>query len=69
MTNFSGKFFLRKTYKQIFENIFFFQIFSDIGNPYAVEMRKDLSGYNNFTAPGVEMHCLYGYNVGDTVER
>lgn len=42
---------------------------SEIGNPNAVEMRKDLAPYDNFTAPGVEMHCLYGSNVGDTVER
>lgn len=41
----------------------------DIGNPNAVEMRKDLNEFWDFTAPGVEMHCLYGKNVGDTVER
>lgn len=28
-----------------------------------IEMRKDLAKYNNFTAPGVEMHCLLGENV------
>lgn len=32
-------------------------------------MRKDLAGYDNFTAPGVEMHCLYGKNTGDTVDE
>lgn len=42
---------------------------SDIGNPNAAEMRKDLQDSDNFTAPGVEMHCLYGKNTGDTVER
>lgn len=47
----------------------FHSIHSDIGNPNAVEMRKDLAAFNNFTAPGVEMHCLFGNNVGDTVER
>lgn len=43
--------------------------FSDIGNPNAVEMRKDLAAFENYTAPGVEMHCLFGKNSGDTVER
>lgn len=43
--------------------------YSDIGNPNAAEMRKDLAGYDNFTAPGVEMHCLYGKNTGDTVDE
>lgn len=32
-------------------------------------MRKDLAEFDNFTAPGVEMHCLYGSNIGDTVDR
>lgn len=32
-------------------------------------MRKDLAQFDNFTAPGVEMHCLFGKNVGDTVDR
>lgn len=31
-------------------------------------MRKDVVKYTDFTAPGVEVHCLYGSNV-DTVER
>lgn len=48
---------------------FFFFVNSDIGNPNAVEMRKDLVQYNNFTAPGVQMHCLFGENTGDTVDR
>lgn len=43
--------------------------YRDIGNPNAVEMRKDLAVFDNFTAPGVEMHCLYGHNVDDTVDR
>lgn len=32
-------------------------------------MRKDLASFDNHTAPGVEMHCLFGNNVGDTVDR
>lgn len=31
-------------------------------------MRKDLLPYNNFTAPGVEMHCLYGTNEKGVIE-
>lgn len=42
---------------------------SDINNPYIVEMKKDLAGYQNFSAPGVDVHCLYGHNIGDTVDR
>lgn len=42
---------------------------SDIGNPNAAEMRKDLAEFDNYTAPGVEMHCLYGKNTGDTVDE
>ncbi|XP_031619100.1 group XV phospholipase A2-like isoform X2 [Contarinia nasturtii] len=45
------------------------QFFYDIGLKNAVEMRKDLEPFDDFTAPGVEVHCLYGENVGDTVER
>lgn len=40
---------------------------SDIGETDIVEMRKDSSTYNNFTAPGVKMHCLFGTNI-DSVE-
>lgn len=32
-------------------------------------MRKDLADFDNFTAPGVEMHCLFGNNTGDTVDE
>lgn len=31
-------------------------------------MKKDLAGYHNFTAPGVTVHCLFGHNIGDTVD-
>lgn len=31
-------------------------------------MRKDLLPYNNFTAPGVDMHCLYGTNENGVIE-
>ncbi|XP_055309524.1 phospholipase A2 group XV-like [Sitodiplosis mosellana] len=41
----------------------------DISLPNAVEMRKDLALFENYTAPGAELHCLYGNNVGDTVDR
>lgn len=33
-----------------------------------VEMRKDLAIYQNFTAPGVKMHCLLGKDV-ETPEK
>lgn len=49
--------------------LFYLLICSDIGNPNAAEMRKDLADFDNYTAPGVEMHCLYGRNTGDTVEE
>ncbi|CAK9805558.1 Phospholipase A2 group XV [Anthophora quadrimaculata] len=41
----------------------------DIGVPNAWEFRKDNEKYQlDFTAPGVEVHCLYGNNV-DTVQK
>lgn len=49
--------------------MFFLNSNSEIGLPDAVEMRKDLAVFNNYTAPGVEMHCLFGNNTGDTVDR
>lgn len=48
--------------------LFYFSHFSDIDMPSIIEMRKDLEAYHAFTAPGVELHCLFGNNV-DTVER
>ncbi|EFN76868.1 group XV phospholipase A2 isoform X1 [Harpegnathos saltator] len=45
------------------------QYFIDIGVPNAWEFRKDNEKYQlDFTAPGVEVHCLYGSKV-DTVEK
>lgn len=31
-------------------------------------MKKDMAKYTDFTAPGVEVHCLYGSNI-ETVEK
>ncbi|XP_055295032.1 phospholipase A2 group XV-like [Sitodiplosis mosellana] len=44
------------------------EFFYDIGQPQMAEIRKDQSVYNNFTAPGVEIHCLFGANI-PTAER
>lgn len=45
------------------------QYFIDINVPNAWEFRKDNEKYQlNFTAPGVEVHCLYGNKV-QTVEK
>lgn len=41
----------------------------DIGESTVVEMKKDLLPYNNFTAPGVETHCLFGNVNGSVVGR
>ncbi|XP_057334018.1 phospholipase A2 group XV-like [Microplitis mediator] len=45
------------------------QFFLDINVPNGWEFRKDTEKFQtDFTAPGVEVHCLHGINVG-TVER
>lgn len=45
------------------------EYFADIGVPNAWEFRKDNEKYQlDFTAPGVEVHCLYGSKV-NTVEK
>ncbi|KAM0732660.1 Lysosomal phospholipase A and acyltransferase [Formica fusca] len=45
------------------------QYFIDIGIPNAWEFKKDNEKYQlDFTAPGVEVHCLYGSKV-QTVEK
>ncbi|KAJ6634693.1 Phospholipase A2 group XV [Pseudolycoriella hygida] len=44
------------------------EFFNAINNPYINDIRRDLSIFNNFSAPGVEVHCLYGKNMGDTAE-
>ncbi|XP_063993799.1 phospholipase A2 group XV-like [Diachasmimorpha longicaudata] len=45
------------------------QFFLDINVPDGWEFRKDTEQYQaDFTAPGVEIHCLHGAQV-DTVER
>ncbi|CAB3230343.1 unnamed protein product [Arctia plantaginis] len=47
----------------------FQKLFTDMELPNAWEMRKDTEKYTkDFSAPGVEVHCIYGYNVS-TVER
>lgn len=40
----------------------------DINVSNVVEMRKDLDTFQNFTAPGVELHCLFGSKL-DTPKR
>nr|XP_026489289.1 group XV phospholipase A2-like [Vanessa tameamea] len=45
------------------------KLFIDMELPNAWEMRRDTEEFSrDFSAPGVELHCLYGYNVS-TVER
>lgn len=45
------------------------QFFNDIDYPEGWEMKKDTEPHTlNFTAPGVEVHCLYGTGV-PTVEK
>lgn len=45
------------------------QFFIDLDYQVGWEMKKDTEHFmHDFTAPGVEIHCLYGVNV-DTVER
>ncbi|XP_046961873.1 phospholipase A2 group XV-like [Vanessa cardui] len=45
------------------------KLFTDMELPNAWEMRRDTEEFSrDFSAPGVELHCLYGYNVS-TVER
>ncbi|KPJ04760.1 Group XV phospholipase A2 [Papilio xuthus] len=47
----------------------FEKLFTDMELPTAWEMRKDTERYaRDVTAPGVELHCIYGYNL-TTVER
>ncbi|KOB75373.1 Group XV phospholipase A2 [Operophtera brumata] len=47
----------------------FEKLFNDMELPNAWEMRKDVEKYSqDFQAPGVEVHCIYGYNMS-TVER
>ncbi|XP_045511551.1 phospholipase A2 group XV-like [Colias croceus] len=45
------------------------RLFMDMDVPNAWEMRKDTEHLSrDFSAPGVELHCVYGYNIS-TVER
>ncbi|XP_030024885.2 phospholipase A2 group XV [Manduca sexta] len=47
----------------------FQKLFTDMELPTAWEMKKDTEQYmNDFSAPGVDVHCIYGYNIS-TVER
>lgn len=51
------------TYSQLSE------FFDDLGYPNGWEMRKDQQKFvEDFTAPNVEVHCLYGSQI-NTVER
>lgn len=51
------------------ELIIIFDYKRDINVPDGWEFRKDTEKYQkDFTAPGVEVHCLHGSNI-DTVER
>lgn len=44
-------------------------VFRGISFPDGWEMRKDTEKYQlKFKPPGVELHCLYGYNIS-TVEK
>lgn len=46
-----------------------FLFHSDMDYPVGWEMYKDVHPYvANFEAPGVELHCLYGYGI-PTVEK
>ncbi|XP_032529637.2 phospholipase A2 group XV-like [Danaus plexippus] len=45
------------------------KLFNDMELPNAWEMRRDTEKYSSdVAAPGVELHCIYGYNIS-TVER
>lgn len=44
------------------------EFFDDIDYSVGWEMRKDTMPFTDFTAPGVEVHCLYGEGF-PTVER
>ncbi|XP_065213421.1 phospholipase A2 group XV-like [Planococcus citri] len=45
------------------------EFFNDINYPVGWEMYKDVHPFiDNFEAPGVEVHCLYGYGI-PTVEK
>lgn len=49
----------------------FYDYFQDIGFPDGYEMYKDTYSYQSIglNPPGVEVHCLHGINVTDTIER
>lgn len=51
---------IRNKIQQINEMNWFLCVDSDIGFSTGWEMRKDVLPYTDFTAPGVELHCLYG---------
>ncbi|XP_050362070.1 phospholipase A2 group XV-like [Nymphalis io] len=45
------------------------KLFTDMELPNAWEMWRDTEKFSrDFSAPGVELHCIYGYNIS-TVER
>lgn len=49
----------------------FYDYFQDIGFPDGYEMYKDTYNYQSIglNPPGVEVHCIHGINVTDTIER
>lgn len=49
----------------------FYDFFQDISFPTGYEMYKDTYKYasTGLNPPGIEIHCLHGLNVTNTVER
>ncbi|CAL1265696.1 unnamed protein product [Larinioides sclopetarius] len=49
----------------------FYEFFQDIDFPVGYEMVKDTYPFAHigFNPPGVEIHCLYGVNVTNTIDR
>lgn len=49
----------------------FYDYFQDIKFPDGYEMYKDTYSYasTGLNPPGVEVHCIYGVNVTDTIEK
>lgn len=59
---------LARTQSRVYTMAQMEEFFEDLEYPNGWEMRKDSLPYTlNFTAPGVELHCLYGSKI-NTVE-